>query len=233
MFTWQTRDTATLLEVLNQKNVSSKCFSSSYSSSLSAGYLFRCTIYYKKSIRVSMSKLHIYPLTHFHVKRSSSYCYLLTLVSLHEKLLLSGHAFASTHATLTHMHSPFIYGNTYAYFSTVITSLSLSPLYRYRYINLIWFACHLLAMSNSCINPFIYALCSVSYCPLFHFSIVSLFNLFVSVSLMVLLITLFTAESSHCATGQIQFTAKGSLQTPLLLPLLSKWLEKQIWFTWM
>ncbi|GFS33633.1 g_PROTEIN_RECEP_F1_2 domain-containing protein [Trichonephila inaurata madagascariensis] len=29
---------------------------------------------------------------------------------------------------------------------------------RYRYINIIWFCCHLLAMSNSCYNPFIYAM---------------------------------------------------------------------------
>ncbi|GBM43931.1 hypothetical protein AVEN_125121-1 [Araneus ventricosus] len=28
----------------------------------------------------------------------------------------------------------------------------------YKYINLIWFSCHLLAMSNSCYNPFIYAM---------------------------------------------------------------------------
>ncbi len=34
---------------------------------------------------------------------------------------------------------------------------------RYRYINLIWFSCHWLAMSNSCYNPFIYAIYSVSY----------------------------------------------------------------------
>ena len=33
---------------------------------------------------------------------------------------------------------------------------------RYRYINLIWFSCHFLAMSNSCYNPFIYAIYSVS-----------------------------------------------------------------------
>ncbi|XP_071034934.1 prolactin-releasing peptide receptor isoform X3 [Parasteatoda tepidariorum] len=29
---------------------------------------------------------------------------------------------------------------------------------RYRYINVIWFCCHWLAMSNSCYNPFIYAI---------------------------------------------------------------------------
>jgi hypothetical protein len=28
----------------------------------------------------------------------------------------------------------------------------------YKYINLIWFACHLLAMFNSCVNPFIYVI---------------------------------------------------------------------------
>ena len=28
----------------------------------------------------------------------------------------------------------------------------------YKYINLIWFSCHLFAMSNSCVNPFIYAI---------------------------------------------------------------------------
>lgn len=28
----------------------------------------------------------------------------------------------------------------------------------YKYINLIWFSCHLFAMSNSCYNPFIYAI---------------------------------------------------------------------------
>ena len=32
----------------------------------------------------------------------------------------------------------------------------------YKYINVIWFCCHLFAMSNSCYNPFIYALYGVS-----------------------------------------------------------------------
>ncbi|KAH7982546.1 hypothetical protein HPB52_005586 [Rhipicephalus sanguineus] len=32
----------------------------------------------------------------------------------------------------------------------------------YRYINVIWFCCHWLAMSNSCYNPFIYAIYSGS-----------------------------------------------------------------------
>ncbi|XP_042907785.1 neuromedin-K receptor isoform X2 [Parasteatoda tepidariorum] len=34
----------------------------------------------------------------------------------------------------------------------------LPEINRYRYINLIWFGCHWLAMSNSCYNPFIYAI---------------------------------------------------------------------------
>lgn len=33
----------------------------------------------------------------------------------------------------------------------------------YKYINLIWFSCHLLAMSNSCCNPFIYAIWSENF----------------------------------------------------------------------
>ena len=34
--------------------------------------------------------------------------------------------------------------------------------FRYPYINIIWFCCHWLAMSNSSYNPFIYLLCNVS-----------------------------------------------------------------------
>ena len=33
---------------------------------------------------------------------------------------------------------------------------------RYKYINIIFFCCHWLAMSNSCYNPIIYGICSVS-----------------------------------------------------------------------
>ncbi|KAH8033980.1 hypothetical protein HPB51_018491 [Rhipicephalus microplus] len=33
----------------------------------------------------------------------------------------------------------------------------------YRYINVIWFCCHWLAMSNSCYNPFIYAIYSEKF----------------------------------------------------------------------
>lgn len=47
--------------------------------------------------------------------------------------------------------------------STYILICTLHPS-SYRYINLIWFSCHLLAMSNSCINPFIYAIYGVSNC---------------------------------------------------------------------
>ncbi|XP_064459129.1 RYamide receptor-like [Ornithodoros turicata] len=43
----------------------------------------------------------------------------------------------------------------------------LSDLYpeinTYRYINVIWFSCHWLAMSNSCYNPFIYAIYSEKF----------------------------------------------------------------------
>lgn len=35
-------------------------------------------------------------------------------------------------------------------------------IYRYRYINIIWFCCDWLAMSNSCYNPFIYGIYNVS-----------------------------------------------------------------------
>ena len=38
---------------------------------------------------------------------------------------------------------------------------------RYPYINIVWFCCNFLAMSNSCQNPFILALCNV--CILFWF----------------------------------------------------------------
>ncbi|GFY46699.1 hypothetical protein TNIN_197731 [Trichonephila inaurata madagascariensis] len=31
----------------------------------------------------------------------------------------------------------------------------------YKYINVIWFSCHWLAMSNSCYNPFIYAIYNI------------------------------------------------------------------------
>ena len=34
--------------------------------------------------------------------------------------------------------------------------------FRYKYINIIFFCCHWLAMSNSCYNPIIYGTCSVS-----------------------------------------------------------------------
>ena len=34
--------------------------------------------------------------------------------------------------------------------------------FRYPYINIIWFCMHWLAMSNSCYNPFIYLLLNVS-----------------------------------------------------------------------
>jgi hypothetical protein len=33
--------------------------------------------------------------------------------------------------------------------------------FRYRYINIIWFCCDWLAMSNSCYNPFIYGIYNV------------------------------------------------------------------------
>lgn len=33
----------------------------------------------------------------------------------------------------------------------------------YQYINIIWFCCHWLAMSNSCYNPFIYLLCNEKF----------------------------------------------------------------------
>jgi len=33
----------------------------------------------------------------------------------------------------------------------------------YQYINMIWFCCHMLAMSNSCYNPFIYLLCNEKF----------------------------------------------------------------------
>uniref|UniRef100_T1L5C7 G-protein coupled receptors family 1 profile domain-containing protein n=1 Tax=Tetranychus urticae TaxID=32264 RepID=T1L5C7_TETUR len=32
----------------------------------------------------------------------------------------------------------------------------------FRYINVIWFCCHWLAMSNSSVNPFIYAIYKIS-----------------------------------------------------------------------
>ena len=38
----------------------------------------------------------------------------------------------------------------------------LLPLSRYHYINILFFISHWLAMSNSCYNPFIYAIYSVS-----------------------------------------------------------------------
>lgn len=42
------------------------------------------------------------------------------------------------------------------------TGLTLTWYCRYPYINIIWFCCHWLAMSNSSYNPFIYLLCNVS-----------------------------------------------------------------------
>ncbi|XP_064459163.1 substance-K receptor-like [Ornithodoros turicata] len=39
---------------------------------------------------------------------------------------------------------------------------------QYRYINVIWFCCHWLAMSNSCYNPFIYAIYSEKFSAEFH-----------------------------------------------------------------
>ena len=45
-------------------------------------------------------------------------------------------------------------------------------LFSYQYINMIWFCCHMLAMSNSCYNPFIYLLCNVSV-----FAVCSMFRL--------------------------------------------------------
>jgi hypothetical protein len=39
--------------------------------------------------------------------------------------------------------------------------------FRYRYINIIWFCCDWLAMSNSCYNPFIYGIYNVSNAILF------------------------------------------------------------------
>lgn len=44
--------------------------------------------------------------------------------------------------------------------------LSAFPsLHRYRFINIIWFVCDWLAMSNSCYNPFIYGIYNVSIQP--------------------------------------------------------------------
>jgi hypothetical protein len=39
--------------------------------------------------------------------------------------------------------------------------------YSYRYINIIWFCCDWLAMSNSCYNPFIYGIYNVSTADVF------------------------------------------------------------------
>ncbi|XP_064457078.1 neuromedin-K receptor-like [Ornithodoros turicata] len=39
---------------------------------------------------------------------------------------------------------------------------------QYRYINVIWFSCHWLAMSNSCYNPFIYAIYSENFSAAFQ-----------------------------------------------------------------
>ena len=43
--------------------------------------------------------------------------------------------------------------------------------FRFEYINLVFFASHWLAMSNSCYNPFIYAIYSVSTHLQFHLEI--------------------------------------------------------------
>ena len=49
---------------------------------------------------------------------------------------------------------------------------------RYKYINIIFFCCHWLAMSNSCYNPIIYGICSVSK----------------TLSLLVIYLNLFTSK---------------------------------------
>lgn len=52
---------------------------------------------------------------------------------------------------------------TYVFHQQKISSKKLFYTYsRYQYINIIWFCFHWLAMSNSCYNPFIYAIYSVS-----------------------------------------------------------------------
>ena len=53
----------------------------------------------------------------------------------------------------------------HAFHTLVLVFPSLNS---FRYINIVFFAIHWLAMSNSCINPFIYAIYSVSL--LWHFS---------------------------------------------------------------
>lgn len=44
-----------------------------------------------------------------------------------------------------------------------ILEVSWSDINTYRYINIIWFCCDWLAMSNSCYNPFIYGIYNVSH----------------------------------------------------------------------
>ena len=47
----------------------------------------------------------------------------------------------------------------------------------FKYINILWFCAHWLAMSNSCYNPFIYVICHVSYCrTLFADNVVILYS---------------------------------------------------------
>ena len=46
-------------------------------------------------------------------------------------------------------------------YSSMYNNFGQFPL-RYKYINILWFCAHWLAMSNSCYNPFIYLICHVS-----------------------------------------------------------------------
>ena len=44
-----------------------------------------------------------------------------------------------------------------------ILSQHIPAINRFKYINILWFCAHWLAMSNSCYNPFIYVICHVSF----------------------------------------------------------------------